>query len=171
MNDFFLIGIVRAVAKEKGYLSIEPFSDFIERYKELDTVYIHVFGDYRKFFVEDSIIKEKSVLLKFKNFDSREDVEFLAGKEIFILSEDSVSTDENTFFIHDLIGCKVFRNQSFFGILKDVMVLKSNDVLVIDKDGEEILIPFISDYVDEVKVEERKIYLIDGTEDFYEDEN
>lgn len=171
MNDFFLIGRIRAVANENGYLGIVPFSDFIDRYEELDKVFINVFGGCREFFVENAVINEKSVLLKFKNFNSREDVDFLVGKEIFILSEDSIVPDENTFFIHDLIDCEVYRNGKFFGKVKDILNLPSNDVLVIDKESQEVLIPFIDDYVNKVDVGKRKIFLINGSEDFYDDEN
>lgn len=170
MNDFFLIGKIKSVANEDGFLDVLPFSDDVDRFFDLDSVFIDVFGGMRKFFVDDVFIDEKSVNIKFKNFDSREDVDFLAGRDILIPSEDSLELDKDSYYIHDLINSNVFRNGMFFGKVKDVLNLPANDVLVIQlNDGDETLIPFISDYVIEINAKDKKIVLIEGEEDFFDD--
>jgi len=172
LNDFFLIGKIKSVANEDGFLNILPFSDSLDRFFDLDMVFIDVFGGMRKFFVEDVEIVEKSIALKFKNFSSREDTEFLVGKDLFISSQDSVNLDENSFFIHDLIGCEVFRNGLFFGLVIDVLNLPANDVIVVRKeDDEEILLPLIEDYVIDIDVANKKILLCKGEEDLFDDED
>jgi 16S rRNA processing protein RimM len=169
LNDFFLIGKIKSVANEKGELNLMPFSDFLDRYKALDSVLIDVFGGFREFFVEFVIVSEKSITMKFRNFDSREDVNFLVGRKIFIPSAESIALDEESFFIHDLVNCKVFRNGAFFGEVIEILNLPANDVLVIKKGNEEILIPFIDDYVADVNAEKKRIDLIEGSEDLFND--
>ena len=170
MNDFFLIGKIKSVASEDGFLDVLPFSDYVDRFFDLDSVFIDVFGGVRKFFIDDVFIDGKSVNIKFKNFDSREDVDFLAGRDILIPSADSLELDKDSYYIHDLIDSDVFRNGAFFGKVKDVLNMPANDVLVIEfADGDETLIPFINDYVKEVNAEDKKIFLVDGEEDFFDD--
>ncbi|RMD49172.1 MAG: 16S rRNA processing protein RimM [Ignavibacteria bacterium] len=171
MNDFFLIGKIKSVAKDYGFLIVLPFTDDLNRFSVLKKVFIDVFGGLRQFFVEDVSIEEKSIALKFKNFDSPEDVDFLVGRDILVSSQDSVDLDEDSFFIHDLVGCEVFRNDEFFGKVKEVYNLPANDVISVETENGEVLLPFINDYVKNVDIGNHRIDLVDGEGDLFDDED
>ena len=88
---------------------------------------------------------EDFFILKFKNFDSDQHVEFLVGTRIFVDSNDLYPLDDNTYYIHDLIGCKVFFNDKFFGIIEEVLHLVSNDIYVVRSEDKEINDMFYGD--------------------------
>lgn len=172
MENFFLIAGISSAFDADGFVKIKSFSDFPDRFFLLDKVYIDIFGDYREFIVEDVQKIENYFILKFKNFDSDVDVEFLIGSTIFVNKKDVIKLDDDTFFIHDLIGCKVFFNEKFFGNVVDVLSLNSNDVYVIhDDDGIERLIPAISQFIDNVNIKEKTINLCLDFDEFSDDEN
>ena len=172
MEDFFLIAEVSSVYDDSGFVRIKSFSDFPERFFLLDRVYINIFGDYRKFIVENVEKIGSSFILKFKNFDSEIDVEFLVGSAVFVKKKDVVTLESDTFFIHDLIGCKVFLNTKFFGSIVDVLSLNSNDVYVVhDDEGRERLIPAISKFIDIVNLEKKTINLKMDFDEFSDDKN
>ena len=148
MQDFYLIAEIKSADFSDGFVSVLSYSDFPDRFFRLNKVYIDVFGAKRLFFVDNVVFEKSNILLKFKNFDSDYDTQFLVGKYIYIEHDELISLDEDTFFIHDLIGCKVFLNDSFFGILEDVLRLSSNDIYVIKKsDGDEVMVPAVKDYI------------------------
>jgi len=172
VNDFFLIAEIRAVYNSRGHLSIISFTDFPDRFFKLKEVYIDVFGAKKLFEVEHVENIKGNFVLKLKNFDSVEDVEVFIGKKIYVKPEDSVKLPEYTYFIHDLIGCKVFINSKFFGSLVDVLNLPANDVYVIKgAEGNEIMFPALKKYIVSFNAEE-KILNLEVEEDFFdEDEN
>ncbi len=172
MEDFFLIAKITSVFNTDGFVKINSFSDFPERFFLLNNVYINIYGDYRLFIVEDVEQIEDFFILKFKNFDSDNDVEFLVGSAVFVRNEDVVSLEKDTFFIHDLIGCKVFFRKKFFGIIDDVLSLTSNDVLVVKTDNNsERLIPFLEDIIKSVNTKHKHIELKQDFDEFSDDEN
>ncbi len=156
MNDYFLIAKVISVYGRDGYVSVRSYSDFPERFDDLGKVYIDFFDDKKEFFVENVIRNKGSILVKFRNFDNDEESKILIEKEIFVDKENLYKLPEGQFYIHDLIGSTVYRNNELFGILKDVLPYPANDVYVIDANGSEILIPasfeFIESFDPEMKI-------------------
>ena len=172
MDSKFLIAEIKSVFGTCGYVRINSYSDIPNRFKNLRQVQIDVFGDYRNFFVDDIGNHKNDVTLKFCNFNSAEEVNFLIGKKIYIQKGSSQELPNNFHFIHDLIGSKVYRNDKFFGYLIDVLNLPANDVFVIsDDNGEEILLPAVEDYIEDFDASEKKIILRKGSEPFYDDED
>lgn len=149
---------------------VSPVTDFPDRFVVGLNVFIDVFGDRKLFIIEDVINDKGKVYLKFQNFDSSDSIDFLINKKIFVKEEDLVKLEADTYFVHDLIGCKVYKDLKFFGYLKEVYSLPANDVYVVDDEkGEEILIPAIEKYVKSINIKDKRID-ISGEFDF-EDEN
>ena len=171
MKEFFLIAKIVSIHGKEGFVRISSFSDFPERFFNLQKVYIDFFDDKKEFFVEKVKKQKNDFLLKFKNFESGKELEILVGKEIFVERKDVVKLPESYFFVHDLIGSKVLRNNEEFGIIKDVLSFPANDVYVIDNKGKEILIPAVMSFIESFDPENKIMILIPG-DDFYEkDEN
>jgi 16S rRNA processing protein RimM len=172
LDSIFLIADIKSAYGSEGYVRINSYSDIPNRFSGLKQVQIDVFGDYRNFFVEEISSHKNNVILKFCNFNSAEEVNFLIGKKIYIQKGSSRELPNNFHFIHDLIGSKVFRNDKFFGYLIDVLNLPANDVYVIkDINGEEVLLPAVEDYIESFDDNEKKLILREGSEPFYDDED
>ncbi len=166
MDDYFLVARILGNYGFDGYLTVKSFTDFDETLFSLREVYIHVFGDYRKFIVEETVEKNGQILIKFKNFDTFEDVVFLFRKDIYIKAENARKLGKDEFYVHDLIGAKVFQKDLFFGEVIDVLTLTANDVLVVKRaNGKEALIPFVNEFVFDVNLKKKRISITDK-EDF-----
>jgi 16S rRNA processing protein RimM len=185
VNEYFLIAKIISVYEKprskqgksafkpdgEGFVKIFSFSDFPERFFNLKRVYIDFFDEKKEFCIERVEKVKDYFLLKFKNFDTNSDAAVFVGKEIFVDSENLVKLPDNYFFIHDLIDSSVFRNNMFFGKIKDVLSYPANDVYVIENDGVEILIPAVPDYVESFDPEKKILVLKPGEELYEEDEN
>ena len=104
MDELFLIAEIKAVHSSNGLVLIDSFSDFSERFFNLNSVFIELFGLKKEFVVENVIEVSGRIALKFKNFDTGDDVKILVGKMIFVEEKNSVKLSKDTYFVHDLIG-------------------------------------------------------------------
>jgi len=83
VDDLFLIAEIKAVHGINGFVVVDSFSDFSERFYELNSVFLDFFGSMKEFFVEDVKKFDGRFALKFKGFNSVDEVKFLIGKKIY----------------------------------------------------------------------------------------
>ncbi|MCL5031539.1 MAG: ribosome maturation factor RimM [Bacteroidetes bacterium] len=170
MNEFYLIAKVSSVYGKEGFVKILSYTDFPERFFNLKVVYLDFFDDKKEFFVEEIKKQKNSFLLKFKNFDTASEAEILIDKEIFVDKQNLVKLPKNYFFVHDLIGSKVLRNNVELGVIKDVLKYPANDVYVVDNLGKEILIPAAFEFIESFDPE-NKILVLKPGDALYDDED
>lgn len=169
MNEFFLIGKVVSSYGKNGFVSTISYSDFPRRFYSLKKVYVDFFDEKKQFVVEKVRKKENSFLFKFKNFDSDSDVQVLIDKFIYINEQDAVKLPKDYFFVHDVLGSKVYQNGKIIGKVIDVLSLPANDVFVIEKDGTEILFPAVKKYIESIDAKE-KVLIIKQDFDLYDED-
>lgn len=163
MSDLYLIAEIKAAFGNEGFVSVISHSDKQERFFELKKVLIDVFGGKKEFFIEEVLFNKEVCLLKFKNFNSDKAVDFLIGKEIFVDEENLIKLETNEYFVHDLIGSRVIRNNEDFGVIIDVLLLPANDVIVIkNQNGEEEMLPLIFDYLESFDAKNKVLTLKPG---------
>lgn len=172
MDEFFLIAEIKATQGTKGYVLIESFSDFSERFFQLKKVFVEIFGNFKELVVDDVTNIKGSFAFKFSGFNSSDDANVLINKKIYVDKGNRVHLDKDTFFVHDVVGSKVFKDSVFIGNVADVYTLPANDVyLVRDPENREILIPAVKDYVESFDPVEKIMILVPGTDLLYNDEN
>ncbi|CUS99266.1 ribosome maturation factor RimM [Candidatus Chrysopegis kryptomonas] len=166
MGDLCIIGKILRPYGLRGQVCVKPITDFVERFKKLKRVYV---GDnpveVEEHQVVSSFLRDEDVILKFKGVNDRTSAESFSGKFIYIPEEELVPLPEDSFYVHDLIGLKVYdTNGNKIGVITDVWLLPANDVYVVESKGKEILIPAIKDVVKEVDLEKKMmiIELIEG---------
>ncbi|HUX59991.1 MAG TPA: ribosome maturation factor RimM [Ignavibacteriaceae bacterium] len=169
MSEYFLIARIESDYGKEGFVKITSFSDFPERFFNLQKVYVDFFDDKKEFFVEKTKKINDVIFLKFRNFDSQKDIQSLIGKEIFVDEQSLIVLPEGYFFIHDLLGSKVYRNNLEFGILADVLTLPSNDVYVIKHGSEELLIPAAFEFIEKFDPI-NKILILKPGDSLYDDD-
>ena len=169
--DYFLIARVDQLYGKDGFVRLKSYSDFPERYLNLKKVYIDFWGDKKIFYVEDVKDVKGKIIIKFKRFDSPRDSQVLIDRDVYVVEKDAVSLPENHFFMHDLIGSKVFAGKELIGTITDIIKAKANDVLVIlTDDKREKLIPFVLNFIEKFDADQKKL-ILNITKDFLEDED
>jgi len=170
-DEFFLIAEIKDSFGSEGFFSVRSFSDYPDRFSRLSRVFIEIFGDLREFKVDSIVLENDQILLRLENLLSADLIKNLIGKKIFIHRDDSVELPEDTYFVHDLIGSRVLKNDKPFGIIKDVISLTSNDVYVIETYSKtEVLIPAVKDYILSFD-DKNKILTLRHFENIYDDED
>ena len=73
--------------------------------------------------------------------------------------KDAKKLPKDTYFITDLLECKVLDTDNFeYGVIKEVLKTPNNDVYWV-KGKKEILVPVLKDIVLDIDVENRKILI------------
>jgi 16S rRNA processing protein RimM len=172
LDEFFLIAEIVSVYASDGSVVLKSFSDFEERFFDLQKVYIDFFGNYKQLKIEYVEEINGSLIIKFERFNNDEDVYNFLGKKLYISSDKLYSLPTDMFFIHDLVGSKVYRDTEFFGKLIDVIIIPNNNIYVIENDkGQQVMIPAVEKYFSEIDIENKKLILSPESEIFKYDEN
>lgn len=104
-------------------------------------------------------------LIKFVGFNTINDVQQFKGATLCVNQKQLSPLTENEFYYHQIIGCEVKTDTGdHLGKVSDVLSTGANDVWVIEKQGKDLLIPYIEDVVKQVDPENKLIviHLIDG---------
>ena len=90
----------------------------------------------------------KSTLIKFVGLDHINDVESLLNRPLLIRRDQLLQTDENEYFIRDLIGlCVRTVNGKELGILTEVLESAAHDIYEVRLGTKTLLIPAIKDCI------------------------
>jgi len=103
--------------------------------------------------------KNGIMLLAFKEVQDRNAIEKL--RDTLLLADVDLAEEdqfEDEFHVQQLIDCQVFDQSAvLLGTLSDVFNLPGQDVLAIQTDKGEVLVPFIRDFVPTVDIKNKRI--------------
>lgn len=166
MEEYLEIGQIVNTSGLKGFLKVIPLTDDITRFEDLKTVYIQEKKDLVEFKIQDVKYSKNMVLLKLEGIDDIGEAEKFKNFYIKINRKDAVELEEDSYFIVDIIGCKVFTDENeFLGKVIDVFQTGSNDVYTVkNNEDKEILLPAIEDVIKDIDIANKKIVvkLMDG---------
>ena len=168
MVEEFQIGVITQTHGIKGEVKVFPTTDDVKRFKRLEKVTID--SGKKRFEAEIESVKffKQFVILKFKGFDTIEDVQPYKQAKLLVDREHAVRLRKDEYFVADLIGTKVVSDEGTeLGVMTDVIETGANDVYVVENDKkEQILLPVIPDVVKKVDIKEKKIIvkLLNGLE-------
>lgn len=170
MTEYFLIAKIVSVSGKNGFVKIKSYSDFPERFLNLKKVFVDFFNAKKEITVEEIKHEKDNIYLKFLNFDSPDQVKVFIDKNVYVDTDGLIKLPEDNYFVHDVIGSSVIKEQKPFGVVKDVLSYPANDVYVILKnDGSEFLLPAVLDFIESFDPQKKILTLYPG--DIYEDEN
>lgn len=155
MEDRFQVGIITGTHGIAGEVKVYPTTDDSRRFRNLRHVILDTGASEMELEITQVRFSKNMVLLKFREFQSINEVEGFRGKSLYVTRENAVKLEKDEYFIADLIGMRVVSTEEEdLGSLKDVMQTGANDVYVVQTpDGGELLLPVIHDCVKKVDTE------------------
>lgn len=166
MKQLLEIGQIVNTYGIKGYLKVVPYTDDITRFEQLETIYIETKTELEEHTIEEVKYSKNLVLLKLKGIDDINVAQKYKNCYLKIDREKAVDLPEDTYFIVDLIGVRVYSDEDILlGEIVDVFPTGSNDVYVVkDELGKQTLLPAIGDVIKEVDITNKKmvVHLIAG---------
>lgn len=155
------VGIIRKAHGVRGEASVEPWTDSLDRFGELDAVTLVSPDDseIREAKIESMRVHLGRALVKFAGFDSPEEVQRLHGWTIEIPETEARALDDDEYFLHDLIGLALFdASGKERGVVVDVYEGGGGLLLNVKRaDGKEFELPFAADLCTEIDVKAKKM--------------
>ena len=166
MQEYFEVGQIVNTFGIKGQLKVKPFTDDMERFEELKTVYKCKKNEMKKVEIEDVKYNKQCVLLKVKGIEDLTQAEKYKGLFLKIDRKDAKKLPKDTYFIADILGLEVYTDEGeLLGKVDDIFPTGANDVYVVkDELGKQILLPSIPEVLKEIDLEKGKVivHLIEG---------
>jgi len=143
----------------KGFVKVKPWVNDIERFDDLEKVYVKIKKETQKLEIEEVKYHKDMVLIKFKGIETVEQAETLRNCYLEIDREDAVPLEEGTYYIVDLLESDVYTDEGeLLGILEDIYNTGAKDIYVVKNElGKTVLLPGIPEVIKEVNLEEKKI--------------
>lgn len=172
MNELFRVGVVSTAHGIKGALKVFPTTEDPARFKDLEKVFFSKKADeaenLRELTVTEVAFSGGQVLVSTAEITDRNEAELMRGGSLWVDRAHAIALEEGEIFYADFIGGPVVSDEGEdLGTLTEVIELACNDVLVVNKGAEELLIPFIRDCI--VKMDPEKpeivVHLLPGIRD------
>lgn len=130
--------------------------------ESLQKVFVKKENDYSELNVSTVRFHKHFAIIKFKEFQTVNDVEEFKGCDVYITKEEAEKNLENDeFLISDLVGIDVYdEDGGCIGVVSAVGENSANNLLSVkDANGKEHLVPFVKELVPVVNLKENKIVI------------
>jgi 16S rRNA processing protein RimM len=150
--DYLIIAEIVGVFGLKGEVKANILTEFPERFKALKTVYVG--PEHRPCAIESARFSRNQVILKLGGCDDPAAAGELRKALLFVPVEEAMPLPEDQFYHYQLVGLDVWTTGGeFVGKIVEVLAYTANDILVVQREGGEVLIPAIKDVVKVVDLE------------------
>jgi len=133
----------------RGEVLIKPYSSPSPTLAQSAKLYLPGPKPY-ELFVERRRETPNGFIIKFKGIETRNDSERLKGQEIVCHPDELPELEDDEFYSYQLIGLKVCTNENEIGTIKEVRTIRGQDLLVVEGEGKEFLIPAVPDILVDV---------------------
>lgn len=162
MEDMLRVGVIASTHGLKGEVKVFPTTDDINRFKKLKEAIIKAKVGDITVHVEQCKFFKNMAILKFKEFDSINEIQGFVKADLMVERGNAVPLGEDEYFICDIIGASVYEEgkEEQIGTLTDVLQTGANDVYIVRmEDGREVLFPVIPDCVKTIDIENKKVVI------------
>jgi 16S rRNA processing protein RimM len=161
IEDCFNLGKITKAFGTKGELTILLDVDDPKDYINLDFFYADFDGEMIPYFIEKLILKNSNaVVIKLIDIDEPKAAAVLINRMIYLPLDKLPSLKEDQFYYHEIIGYKVIDDTlGETGIIKDILEFPMQELLQIDHNGKEILLPISDELILEVDRANKILYI------------
>lgn len=164
-DEFKRIGSITKPHGLKGALKVYPTTDDESRFDVGNKLFLEYKSETIELTIEKSSKFKNLFILIFDKYHDINEVEQYKGCDLWIKRDDENELGDNEFYIDDLIDMEVVDEEDKpLGKITQVMTTGANDVYVVGKGKDEILIPAIADCILSVSVEDNlmRVHLLEG---------
>ncbi len=171
-DDCYQIGHITKTHGLNGEVVFFLDVDEAKEYADIETVLVEVKGQLTPYFLESiTIVKGSRAIAAFEDVDTIEQAERFIGCGLWLpLANLEAIEDETRFYFHEIIGFRVVDAQKGpLGTVKAVYTMATQDLIAMDYEGNEVLIPINSDIVPSINRAEKQLNVVlpDGLLEIY----
>jgi 16S rRNA processing protein RimM len=159
--EMALVGRIARAHGIRGQVIVNPETDFPhERFQPGAELFVERGGKVEALTVTTARFHRERPVIGIAGVETMNDAEALAGHELRVPIDRLAALPADTFYRHDLIGCRVeMRDGRVVGIVRDVEGTLTGSRLVLDGEGGEVLIPLVAAICTEVDAMGKRIVI------------
>lgn len=140
----------------RGEVVVNPLTDFVDRFEDLESAFLEGRATAR-YTIREVRYHKRQLLILFEGIDTRNLAEDHIGEFVSITKDEMVDLPDQTFFLFDVIGMKVYTESGeYLGEIAEIIEMPANDLWRVE--GERsILLPASENVILNVDKEERKV--------------
>ena len=167
MDDLIAVGKVAKAHGRYGEVLVLPFSEDSSSILELNHVYL-TGKTSKRVEVLGARIERRGILLLLEGIADRETAKEIVGNTLEVKKNDLPLLPEDTFFTFEVMGLNVETEAGEeVGKVEEILKIREQDVYLVRKEENEILIPAIDSVVKKIDLKSRKM-IITSLEGFVE---
>lgn len=152
------MGYVKGAFGVRGWVKVQPATEYADSLLDYPKWRLSKGAETVSAELESGKIVGSELQVKLAGIDDRDAAALLRGYTIEVLREEFAPTEEDEFYWADLLGMAVHNREGVvLGEVANLLKTGAHDVLVVQGEHGEKLIPFVSQYVDDVDTENRII--------------
>ena len=159
MTKYLEIGQIVNTFGIKGMVKVKPFTDNIERFSNLEKIYIKNKSGQTEYKIQEVKYHKNMVLIKFEGIENPEQADLLRNSYLIVDRETEEPLEAGRYYIVDMIGLDVFTDDNeYLGKLEDIYNTGSNDIYVVKNElGKQVLLPAIEDVIKNIDMDNKKV--------------
>jgi len=142
-EDCYLVGWIVRKHGFRGDVIIKLDTDQPELYENMESIFLAQGEDLVPYFFEKSSFTNKGFLkVHFEGIDTEEAADRIMKSELYLPLDFLPELDDDQFYYHEITGFDVIDSKrGKIGVVKLVDDSSAQNLLVVDRDGIEIMIP------------------------------
>ena len=159
MEELVAIAKIARTRGLRGEVVADLLTDFPERFEGLeDVTAVFPDGKRRELKIEKFWFQKGRVILKFRDVDSIESAETLRDAKVCVHESEAVELEDDEYFDWELEGCAVETAEGEkLGTVREIMRTGGTEVLLIDGEERELMIPFAESICTVVDIQNKRI--------------
>jgi 16S rRNA processing protein RimM len=171
IKDCYFLGKVTKPHALAGEVILWLDVDNPNDYENLTSVFLMIKNDLIPYFIENIQIRGKKSIAKFEDINKIEQTESIIGVDMYLPLTALPKLSGNKFYYHEVVGYKIVDNVSKkeLGLLESIFDSTGQDLISMNCNGVEVLIPITDDIVKNVDRDGKILFveLPDGLIDIY----
>jgi len=173
-KEFFEFGMVKKFNRKSGELSISTHTDDAENYINSPIIFIEIDGGLVPLYViSDRLRDSKTIQVLLEDYSSPEKAQQFVDCPVYLPKKDISELHDNEFYFNEIIGFEVVdKKYGSIGFLEKILDRPEQEILQINHQGKEILIPLVDEIIDKLKRKKKQLFIRapDGLIDLYLEE-
>ncbi|WP_059284679.1 MULTISPECIES: ribosome maturation factor RimM [Aquitalea] len=152
------MGFVRGAFGIKGWVKVQADTEYADGLFDYPVWWLGKDDSWKPYTFENGAVQPKGLSAKLQGVDDRDGAEALRGLQVAVPRSELPEAGEDEYYWSDLIGLSVVNQQGVvLGKVTELMETGANDVLVVEGEYGQRLIPFVGQFVLNVNLAEASI--------------
>ncbi len=158
-KNLFQLGTILGPHKTNGEISVFIESDNPSFYKDVENILVEINTMLIPHTVEKIKITGDTAYVKLAEVNNIDEATALTKCDVYLPLDQLPPLTGKHFYFHEIIGFEARdAHHGFFGIVKQVYDLPKQDIISIDNNGKEVLVPVVDDFILSIDREKKQLH-------------